>query len=248
MNDTTLRDVKIVVERAVRPLRVTIARKCRMREELLSHLLAIFEEEAAKGDGDAAAVDRARRRFGDPTELSGQLQASVSRWERFRARAEGLDIRPGQPILRPALRLFLLMLAGYAVAAAAAVPVMIARGRANEIPTSLRIVLVVGVVTAAFSALMMVLVDRVRRALYGRESQRSLRSAALWVLASVGFFPGLAFSVWGALMGDLATGLAHLPLAAPFAPVAPVVFVLMARAWAAKWNEHEAWERLPLDA
>ena len=46
MNDVILRELKIVVERAVRPVRATIARKRRMREELLAHLMAIFEEES----------------------------------------------------------------------------------------------------------------------------------------------------------------------------------------------------------
>ena len=38
MNDVTLKELKIVVEQAVRPVRATMARKRRIREELLIHL------------------------------------------------------------------------------------------------------------------------------------------------------------------------------------------------------------------
>ena len=40
MNEVTLKELKIVVERAVRPVRATLARKRKMREELLAHLTA----------------------------------------------------------------------------------------------------------------------------------------------------------------------------------------------------------------
>jgi len=246
MNDTVLKQLKIVVERAVRPVRVTIARKCRMREELLAHLVSIFEEEAAKGGDDEAVLDRAKRRFGDPSELSGQLQESVSRWERFRAFSERLDFQPGESLWRPAMRLFLVTLAGYAIAMAVEVPIMIARGRVNEVPTALRIVFVVGLVSAAFSVAFILLAHGMRRVLYGRESERSLRTAALYVLAALGFFPGLAFVTYWALTGDLAASLSHLRFACCFAPAAPVVFVLMARGLAIEWNGREEWEELDL--
>jgi hypothetical protein len=38
MNDETLRELKIVVERAVRPVPASLARKRPMREESLAHL------------------------------------------------------------------------------------------------------------------------------------------------------------------------------------------------------------------
>ena len=79
MNDVSLKELKIVVERAVRPVRATMARKRRMREELLAHLTAIFEEESAKLADERAALDQAKQRFGDPRELTGQLQETVSR-------------------------------------------------------------------------------------------------------------------------------------------------------------------------
>ena len=42
MNDANLTELKVVVERTVQPIRATMARKRRMREELLAHLVAIL--------------------------------------------------------------------------------------------------------------------------------------------------------------------------------------------------------------
>ena len=53
-----------------------------MREELLAHLTAIFEEEVEKLGDDRPALDRAKRRFGDPSELTAQLQDAVPFWDR----------------------------------------------------------------------------------------------------------------------------------------------------------------------
>ena len=44
MNESTLTRLKIVVERAVRPVRASTARKRKMREELLAHVVGVFEE------------------------------------------------------------------------------------------------------------------------------------------------------------------------------------------------------------
>ena len=56
MNESTLTQLKIIVERAVRPVRASTSRKRKMREELLAHVSGVFEEEAAQ----------ARRRTGRP--------------------------------------------------------------------------------------------------------------------------------------------------------------------------------------
>lgn len=83
MNETTLKGLKIVVEQAVRPVRATTDRKRRIREELLAHLVAIFEEESQRLDNDQAALAEAKSRFGNPKELTAQLQDTVPRWNRL---------------------------------------------------------------------------------------------------------------------------------------------------------------------
>lgn len=70
------------VDRVVRPVRAGPARKGRMRQELLAHLTAVYDEERGRlGDGHLA-VYQALRRFGDPAELTRELQAAVPRLER----------------------------------------------------------------------------------------------------------------------------------------------------------------------
>ena len=80
MNESTLIQLKILVERAVRPVRASTSRRRKMREELLAHVVGVFEEEARLGD-EPAALARTQERFGQATELTGQLQASVPRSE-----------------------------------------------------------------------------------------------------------------------------------------------------------------------
>ncbi len=99
MNDTTSTELKVIVEPAVRPVRATMARKRRMREELLAHLVSAFQEQAKElGDGQAA-LDAARKRFGDPRELSGELQAAVPIWDRAASWNEKLlQYQPGETL------------------------------------------------------------------------------------------------------------------------------------------------------
>jgi hypothetical protein len=72
-----MRDLKVHVERIVRPIRASGRRKDRMREELLAHLTATYQEEVKRDGDESAALARALERFGDPDELRRELQASV---------------------------------------------------------------------------------------------------------------------------------------------------------------------------
>jgi hypothetical protein len=76
MNESTLNQLRIIVERAVRPVRASIARKRKMREELLAHVTAVFEDESRRGD-ELTALERTAQRFGAPSEITQQLQAAV---------------------------------------------------------------------------------------------------------------------------------------------------------------------------
>jgi hypothetical protein len=67
----------VAVERAVRPVQASGKCKDRMREELLAHLTAIYDEEYARLGDEAAARAEAIRRLGEPAALTAELQASV---------------------------------------------------------------------------------------------------------------------------------------------------------------------------
>ena len=113
MNDAILTELKLVVERAVRPVRATMARKRRMREELLTHLVSIMEEEADNLGDVHAALDASKRRFGDPGELTTQLQQVVPQWDRCRSILENMGVKPSESAWHLAAKHFLVTLLIY---------------------------------------------------------------------------------------------------------------------------------------
>src|SRR4051812_22880360 len=76
------------VERAVRPVHATEQRKLRMREELLSHLTQVLVQEQTRLSDEAAALAATYERFGNPVELTAELNRSVGRWQRLAAVSE----------------------------------------------------------------------------------------------------------------------------------------------------------------
>jgi hypothetical protein len=72
-----------LVERVVRPVAAGCARKRKMREELLAHLSSIYDEELTRLGDPATAIHEAARRFGDPLELSRELQSTLPAFERI---------------------------------------------------------------------------------------------------------------------------------------------------------------------
>ncbi|WP_020470407.1 hypothetical protein [Zavarzinella formosa] len=101
MNDTTRIQLKTIVERAVRPVRASSSRKQKMREELLAHVSGVYEEESAKPGGDQAALERTALRFGNPAEVTNQLEESVPVGDGLLQFWEG---RPGESKWRGAFR------------------------------------------------------------------------------------------------------------------------------------------------
>src|SRR5262249_48115923 len=104
MNESTLTQLKTLVERAVRPVRASTSRKRKMREELLAHVSAVFEEETAGLDNEEAALERTAQRFGNPAELARQLQQSVPARDSLRLFAEQLFYRHGESLFLCAVR------------------------------------------------------------------------------------------------------------------------------------------------
>ncbi len=77
-----------IVERVVRPLLASNARKRKIRDELLIHLSATYDEELARHNDPFAALAAAGKRFGSPAELTAELQATVPWIEQAEARLE----------------------------------------------------------------------------------------------------------------------------------------------------------------
>ena len=62
------------VEGIVRPVRASTSRKRKMRDELLTHLSAIYDEELARLHDPEAAFQVAVERFGEPGELTREME------------------------------------------------------------------------------------------------------------------------------------------------------------------------------
>jgi hypothetical protein len=78
-----MKALRIHVERIVRPIRASVPRKNKMREELLAHLKAAFDEERVAAVTETVALDRAKERLGDPNALRKELQSSIPWFERL---------------------------------------------------------------------------------------------------------------------------------------------------------------------
>lgn len=93
------------VERAVRPVVAPLARKMRVRKELLSHLSDLYEQELARAGDCERATTSAMKRLGEPRELTPELQATVPWFERWEGRVGvALQRRPEESTVRYALR------------------------------------------------------------------------------------------------------------------------------------------------
>ena len=83
MNDGLLNDLSAHVVQVIGPLPASRSRKQQMREELLAHLLALYDEEFASHRDEQAAASQAKKRFGRPDDLSSEFQAAVPLLERL---------------------------------------------------------------------------------------------------------------------------------------------------------------------
>jgi hypothetical protein len=78
MNDASFAQAQEVVERCLQSVSVSNSRKARMRDELLAHILAVFEAECHKRGDETLAIEATLRRFGDTAEIADDLRASIT--------------------------------------------------------------------------------------------------------------------------------------------------------------------------
>ncbi|OHB83322.1 MAG: hypothetical protein A2V98_08130 [Planctomycetes bacterium RBG_16_64_12] len=247
MNDVVLTQLKVVVERAVRPVRASLVRKRRMREELLGHLVAIYDEEAGRLGEGPAALEQARQRFGDPRALTKELQAAVPQWDRLRRIIDKQRLEPRESLLHLAGKCVFFMFGALVVTMLLMLPVLWIRGRLHEIGMILHIVLVMGTVMAAFSFVSVLMADRLGRALFGPESERSLRRAVRYSLASLPLFPAMTLLMHWGLLGSFASSFVYLLPACCIAPASPLLFILLAHQGAEEMRHEEEWAELEIE-
>jgi hypothetical protein len=229
MNDVTLKELKIVVERAVRPVGATFYSKRKMREELLAHLVSIFEEEMQKAADEHAALDQSKQRFGDPRELAGELQGTVSRWDRFLYFIENfICFRAGESVLHHAARVAVLPYMWFAGICLLVPPVLLIRGRQYEIGRTMFGMLAASVVVSGMVFILTFLAHGLRDTLYCDTSRRSIPLAMVHGLLSALLLPIGGFVLSWTASGDVALGYAHFCFLCWFSLPVPVLLLLIA--------------------
>jgi hypothetical protein len=240
MNESTLTGLKIIVERAVRPVRASTTHKRKMREELLAHVVGVFEEESARL-GDRAALERTALRFGNPAEVTSQLQESVPARDAIRRFFEG---RPGEDTLWPLLRV--------ACVASVAVLVGVIAGlfAARWVTASLREAMItLGYVYFAVPADLFgiaFLTDWIEKGAYNpaRVSRRRVAlSAAGSLLLMLLFVVGVAWTNWPTGWDNLGA----VPFAGMMAVCSAALAWSVALLFAERRRYHEEWDRLPIE-
>jgi hypothetical protein len=83
MNDATFAQLEEIVDRALRPVWASRARKQMLRMELLAHVLDVFEEEFARLDDEQAALNETLFRFGIAEAVASELQSSLTFSDRW---------------------------------------------------------------------------------------------------------------------------------------------------------------------
>jgi hypothetical protein len=193
MNEPTLTGLKILVERAVRPVRASTSLKGKMREELLAHVVGVLAEEAARLGDERAALEQTALRFGNPAEVTGQLQESVPARDAVRRYWEG---RPGEPAWRTAIRFawvsgtFALVVAAFILAVAS-----FTVGSVGAWPREALILSLCAVLTIpAWLSGLVILTSFMEKALYGPAGRSWLKVAL--VVAGSWLFMLLWLAAW----------------------------------------------------
>jgi hypothetical protein len=147
-DEQILAQLRLQVDALVNPLRAGPARKSIMREELLAHLIGIYDDESNTPESSSSALTATRRRFGDSAALSRQLQASVP----FLERVFSMIYNKEHTMKRFWLTLLLTGLAGLAFGLALVLPALAKLKLDGALPGGPITFLVLGVVIMMFGA------------------------------------------------------------------------------------------------
>jgi hypothetical protein len=200
MSDEIRTKLMVLVERVVRPVRANVSRKRQMREELLAHVTAIFAEEVEKSGDPAHAFEQTQQRFGNPGEISSELQRTVSLWNRIEGYGQSARQRPGESLAHYALRTTVVFLVVYlGLTGFMVFPVAVTAETQEWVPS-----MPGSPVCAAcpvFAAFLAVLIAPViARALFGTPSERNLPLAIVCLTASFAFLPATAHLAYSVLI------------------------------------------------
>jgi hypothetical protein len=248
MNESSLTHLKIIVERTVRPVYASTSRIRKMREELLAHVSAVFEEESAKLGDEPAALARTQERFGQAAELTSLLQASVPRVDCIDRFAENLVGYPSrESALRLAVRLASVIGAMSLVCLGIAILIQGLRGQGSEWLTVARIPSLLAPVWMGFLVFCgTLLMHGMRQALFGPAGRSWLRAgliaAASWII-----IPVTTFGICLALLADFHTSLWNVLPMLRLGVLVPVALVVVVYLVDAECRHLQEWARLQID-
>lgn len=194
------------VEQIVRPIRAGTRSKRKMREELLAHLTAICEDELAHGHDPTTAMHQAAIRFGEPRELTEELQSAQPLVERARYHFERwIGWRAPESGTRWMARLALLLGALLVVLNVfAAVWITTALGWNHGSWIAIRAIAIMSLIIPTLEFLLGALYFKVRDAIYGVFGSRKSMSRAVLLAMFMGlavFLTGLSFPALGYALG-----------------------------------------------
>jgi ATP-dependent Clp protease ATP-binding subunit ClpC len=246
MTETPDRELMKAVERVVRPVRASLARKRRMRDELMAHVTALFDEEMRLPNSKGEALSRAVRRLGDPAELTAQLQQTLPAGDVIARFVDRLWIDAlHKPLLRRAGRnaavVGLLILLAFSMAVPPFLPAVLNKGTWRLFA----VFVMIGWFTLLLTSLAFVftvLEFGLRQTVFA--STRRLGFATLIGFASYLVIPATAFLACLALTGDAASSLDVATPAAGCALFAPLVLYLLAAQSADEQRYREEWGTL----
>jgi hypothetical protein len=246
MNESTLTKLKILVERAVRPVQASAARKRKMREELLAHVVGVFEEEAKLGD-EQAALARTQERFGQAAELTGQLQASVPPSDRAERLAENFFGGSSESVLRLAARFAAAFGVLVSVLRGIMILIDVLRGQGSEWLTVARVPSLLAPVWTVFITFSGTLLTYgMRQALFGPAGRSWLRAGLVAVAAWL-LVPVSSFALCLAVMVDIQKSLWEVVPLLPYAVVMPVALIAVTYLVNSAFRNDRGWVSLQID-
>jgi hypothetical protein len=240
-----------IVERSVRPVRAGIVRKRKMREELFTHLSAIYEEELARSSDPDAAIVKAARRFGEPASLAREFDNSLPAYERFSASVERwVQYRAPESAVRYSLRLafhsFILLAVVLSLVAAG---VTIAYGWIPAVQTMARVFAAIVLLTPALQFVVSLATIRMRDAMWGafgspKSPARIVLLSLVIAIVSELYLMGVA----AVAQLDLTVGLEAARVGGAIAVISALSFVAIAYVTGQASIRDSQWAQLDIEA
>jgi len=240
-----------IVKRAIWPLHASTARKRKMREELLAHLSAIYDQELARLRNPQAALKAAAERFGNPDELAEELQAALPFHERFSYFVERwFAWRAPESVARYAFRQSLVSLSIFAVVFPLLfLGIFLRFGWSYDLWTIIRVFVSLTLITPPAQFVFTFAWIKMRDSLWGVFGSRKSNVRALSYGAAIAgvVMASLSALAWAASW-TVSVAIAALPLAATAGIFAAVATYVAVRVSAATTIRDTLWAMLDTNA